>query len=33
VAADGFRTLPRCHALFHPIALRSLAVGIDPISQ
>src|SRR5918995_1423814 len=21
VAADGFRTLPRCHALFHPIAL------------
>src|SRR3954447_15800751 len=22
VAVDGFRTLPRCHALFHPIALQ-----------
>jgi hypothetical protein len=21
MAADGFRTLSRCHALFHPIAL------------
>src|SRR3954471_10974180 len=32
VAVDGFRTLPRCHALFHPIALMrsdiELALGI-----
>jgi hypothetical protein len=28
VAVDGFRTLPRCHALFHPIAL---PVPDDPL--
>jgi trehalose/maltose hydrolase-like predicted phosphorylase len=33
VAVDGFRTLRRCHALFHPIALGSLAGSIDILQR